>query len=157
MIDEEWLNELRFDTLAGKVIGLAGMGGEKVVFLVERPNGDRVVLKTYHHVLGYHIKEIPPFLTETPQYDVQRVNEKLARLIGRNDLDLMVGEYSRLHSSILNIFHEQGVVKGMLAGALLNVDDEMRFFVRPRAWAAGSKNGQPCGQRSWTPKIGSCW
>jgi hypothetical protein len=136
MIDEEWLKELRFDTLGGaKITGLAGTGGEHVVLNAEGPNGEQLVVKTYRYALAFHIKEIPPFMTETPQYEVQRVNEKLARLVGRNDLDLIMSEYHRLHSSVMRILHGDGItgqemMKAMLAGVLLGVDDELRFFVR---------------------------
>src|SRR5258706_8238969 len=135
MIDEEWLKELRFDTLAGaKITGLAGTGGEHVVLDAEGPTGKYLVFKTYRHALAFHIKEIPPFMTETPQYDVQRVNEKLARLVGRNDLDLMMSEYHRLHSSVMRILHGEGIagqelMKAMLAGALLGVAEDLRFFI----------------------------
>jgi len=84
MIDEAWLNSLDFAGVHGLHIkGLAGLGSEKVVFRASAADGKELVLKTYRHHLGYHIKEIPLHLSDKPMYDVERVNKKLLRLVGR--------------------------------------------------------------------------
>jgi hypothetical protein len=109
MIDEEWLRELRFTTADGvRVTGLAGPGSGNVVLNGTLPNGERVVLKLRRHHLGFHIRELPPFLTGTPAYDVDRRNRKLVRLVGNPLLDEMTRDYDRLYSSVIKVLHEHG-------------------------------------------------
>ena len=70
------------------------------------PDGKRLVLATYRHVLGYHIREIPMVLSEKPMYDVNRLNRKLSQLIGDDTLDEMTSEYDRLFSSVIRILYQ---------------------------------------------------
>lgn len=76
MIDEEWLNSLDFVGAGGlRFQGLAGLGSENVVFNATAPDGKKLVTKVRRHHLGFHIKEIPLFLSEKPLYDSNRVNK----------------------------------------------------------------------------------
>src|ERR1051325_3377815 len=113
MIDEEWLKGLDFLGVGGiHIKGLAGLGSEKVVFRAEHPDGTDVVLKTYRHHLGYHIREIPLLLSETPRYDIDRLNNKLLSLVGNEVIDAMTCDYDRMFSSVVRILHtmaEKGV------------------------------------------------
>jgi hypothetical protein len=65
-----------------------------------------LVLQTYRNVLGYHIREIPMVLSEKPMYDVNRLNRKLAQLIGDETLDEMTSEYDRLFCSVIRILYQ---------------------------------------------------
>jgi len=132
MIDEDWLKSLRFESLQGvQVTGLVATGSTHVVLDALTPEGEHVVLKTYRHALGFHIKEIPPFITAKKEYDVGRVNEKLRRLIGRDDLDDMTAEYDRLYSSITRLVQEIGVPGAVLRSAMQGLlDDEMLFLLK---------------------------
>jgi len=56
--------------------------------------------------LGYHIREIPMILSEKPMYDVNRLNRKLAQLIGDETLDEMTSEYDRLFSSVIRTLYQ---------------------------------------------------
>jgi hypothetical protein len=106
MIDEEWLKGLDFVSDTGMHIrGLAGVGANNVVFNADAPDGKKLVMKTRRHHLGFHIKEIPLLLSGTPRYDLDRVNRKLLKLIGNDDLDEMTAEYDRLFSALLKMFH----------------------------------------------------
>ena len=133
MIDEEWLASLHFETPfeGSRVVGLEGLGSEHVVFLVEEADGNKVVLKTRRHHLGYHIREVPPFLTARREYDVSRVNEKLRRMVGRDDLDEMTVEYDRLYSSVIRIVKKLGVRGTVLASLPMGLlQDEVVFLLK---------------------------
>ncbi len=107
MIDQEWLSTLNFERPDGLHIqGLAGIGSEKVVLKATGSDGKQLVLQTYRHVLGYHIREIPMLISEKPMYDVNRLNRKLAQLIGDETLDEMTSEYDRLFSSVVRILYQ---------------------------------------------------
>jgi hypothetical protein len=112
MIDQEWLGNLNFIGTHGLHIeGLAGLGSEKVVFKATAPDGKELVIQTYRHHLGYHIREIPLLLSDKPLYDVRRLNRKLAQIVGDNSLDEMSADYDRLFSSVIRILFE-GCTKG---------------------------------------------
>ena len=106
MIDQEWLNNLDFVRPDGiHITGLTGLGSEKVVLSATEPGGQKIVLQTYRHHLGYHIREIPMVISDKPLYDINRVNRKLAQLIGDDTLDQMTCEYDRLFSSVIRILY----------------------------------------------------
>lgn len=104
VLDRTWLESLRFETIGGfSVTKLLGIGSEMITFEVaSRDSGEQQVLQTRQNHLAYHIKEIPPFLTDTPQYSVSRVNQKLTQIIGDPLADSMFNDYDRLHQSILS-------------------------------------------------------
>src|SRR2546422_3113343 len=107
MIDQEWLRNLDFVRPDGLHIkGLVGIGSEKVVLKATARDGKELAMATYRHVLGYHIREIPTVLSDKPMYDVNRLNRKLAQLIGDDSLDEMTSEYDRLFSSVVRILYE---------------------------------------------------
>jgi hypothetical protein len=106
MIDQEWLKNLDFVRPDGlHVKGLAGLGSEKVVLNATAPDGKELVLATYRHLLGYHIREIPMIISDKPMYDVNRLNRKLAQLVGDDTLDEMTSEYDRLFCSVIRILY----------------------------------------------------
>jgi hypothetical protein len=106
VIDQEWLKNLDFVRPDGlHVKGLAGLGSEKVVLNATAPDGKELVLATYRHVLGYHIREIPMIISDKPMYDVNRLNRKLAQLVGDDTLDEMTSEYDRLFCSVIRILY----------------------------------------------------
>lgn len=131
MIDEEWLQSLRFESFNGiKVTGLVAVGSRKVTLRAEQPDGTQIVLQAEKNALGFHIKEIPAFLAPTPLYDARRLNEKLAQLVGRNGFDSMVADYDRLHSRIVSSLHSDGVRQAMTNALRAGIDEEYRFFLR---------------------------
>lgn len=106
MIDQEWLENIDFVRPDGLHIkGLAGIGSEKVVLNATAPDGKRLVLATYRNVLGYHIREIPMIISDKPMYDLNRLNRKLAQLVGDDTLDEMTAEYDRLFCSVIRILY----------------------------------------------------
>src|ERR1044071_1975496 len=116
MIDENWLQQLDFESFNGlKIKGLAGLGSENVVLKGILPDGKQVVVKTRKNHLGFYLKEIPPFLTVKREYDVDRLNRKLYSLIGNPVIDEMSNSYDKLHSFVLKIAHEPGI-EGLILG-----------------------------------------
>jgi hypothetical protein len=113
LIDEEWLSGLRFTAANGvDITGLAGTGADAVVLkgvITEGPDkGQEVALKTYRHHLGYHIREIPPFLNPDPVYDMQVLNEKLASLVDEPGVDAMISSWDRLFSGLTKTIFDKG-------------------------------------------------
>ncbi|MFI8092563.1 hypothetical protein ACIF9R_30280 [Streptomyces sp. NPDC086080] len=117
MIDEEWLEAQRFTTFDGhRVVGLLGIGSEHVTFEVRKRDGTGVARQTRLEHLGYHIRELPLFLTGEPAYDLDRLARKLAGLRGATALDAMTKQYNRLHCAVIKVLHQHGVT-GVLAAA----------------------------------------
>lgn len=153
MIDEQWLASLHFQAYQGLVVtGLVDVGSEAVILAATDPDGKELVLKVRKHHLGFHIRELPLFLTDRPAYDVSKVNRKLASLVGEPMLDTMSQDYDRLHGSVIRFLHSHGL-EPLLMGAALRgmappgagaIDPEVaiRFFLqtsglkrRIRDWA----------------------
>lgn len=105
-IDEDWLRTLSFSTTTGvRIEGLLGCGSEKVTLKGVLPDGKPVAVVSYKHHLGFHIREVPPFLSGKPLYDVVRVCKKLRALIGCGYVDSISSDYDRMFSSILKWLH----------------------------------------------------
>jgi hypothetical protein len=130
-LDEEWLDGLRFTSVGGvKVNGLQGLGSEKVVLKGQMPEGKQVVLKTFRWHLGYYIKEIPPFLLDPPSYDLNRLNMKLANLVGDQLIDQACGEYHRLFSLLIAKILDDGLVPlAMGSHLVVNLTDSVPFLL----------------------------
>ena len=60
MIDQQWLNSLKFKCKFGQVTHCLGMGSSKVVFHCIKQDGSEEALKTYTNLIAFHIQEIPP-------------------------------------------------------------------------------------------------
>lgn len=102
MIDEEWLRNLNFKGMQGcRIKGLVGIGAEKVSLGAIAPDGKQLVIQTYRHLLGYHIREIPLLLSEIPLYDLNTLNRKLKQQVGRTDFDENTSEWDRVFSSLM--------------------------------------------------------
>lgn len=112
MIDEEWLKSIRIETFSkGKVIGLLGHGAEYIVFKVAFPDGRELAMRVKGNHLGFYLKEIPPFMSPAPLYDVVRLNEKLATLVGNPLLDEMTDQYDLLYSLVQKLLYETSINK----------------------------------------------
>lgn len=98
-----------------RIVGLQGYGSEHVVFRVTTPDGKDAVYKTYVTHLGFHIREIPLFLSGAPMYDINRLNRKLDKLTGEPRIDQMANDYNRIFSGILQAIHRLGF-KGVVRG-----------------------------------------
>lgn len=133
MIEREWLENLKFDAKMGvKITGLAGIGSKKVAFKAEHPNGTKMIVSTYHHHLGYYIRELPLFLTVRPEYNLDSLNRKLLNLVGNPLLDSMICEYDRLYSSIILMINEIGVNDLILNASTLSIEaiDNLPFILQ---------------------------
>jgi hypothetical protein len=109
-IDQTWLETLSFDAVGGaRVSGLAGLGTEKVVLNATMADGRKVVLPSPRSQLGFHIKEAPPIFTARQEYVLERVNEKLLRMVGADRFDTYSIWYNRLYAKMISIISEHGV------------------------------------------------
>lgn len=109
MIDEDWLKSLDFMGEGGlRFHGLAGIGASAITFIAYGEDGEKFAIKTRRHHLGFHIREIPLFMSGTPMYDVDRVNRKLSQLIGNDNFDEMTSEYDKLFDALVATFHNEG-------------------------------------------------
>ena len=110
MLDEVWLKKLSFTAIENiKVEGLAGIGSNLVVLNATMPDGKRVVVKIPKTSIGLHIQEVPPNISLKPEYDLDRVNEKLRAMVGHPMLDKMSATYDKLYSKILHIISRGGI------------------------------------------------
>ncbi len=82
MIDEEWLAGLRVAMPDGCIDGLLGVGSEYVTFSMNALDGTQHALSFWRNHLGFHIREISHLITNTPDYDLDRLNGKLRQLVG---------------------------------------------------------------------------
>jgi hypothetical protein len=109
MIDQDWLENLDFVGVNGlRFQGLAGVGALSITFVAYDADGEKLAIKTRRHHLGFHINEVPLFMSGTPMYDVGRVNRKLSKLIGNDNLDEMTSEYDKLFDKLVDAFHNDG-------------------------------------------------
>jgi len=83
------------------------MGAESITFrIVDGNSGEVQVLQARKNHLGFHINEIPLFLSGSPRYDVSRVNSKLLQLVGDPCADLFFNDIDRLFQSLIYYFHQ---------------------------------------------------
>jgi len=110
MIDEDWLEQLRFELSDGvSVNGLLGVGSANVVLSGVTSDGTEIAIRSPRSQLGFHIQEIPPTFTDRPLYDVGRVNEKLAALVGHARFDTYSLWYDRLYAKLVKIISNHGI------------------------------------------------
>jgi len=108
MIDEDWLNSLDFVCEGGlRFRGLAGVGALSITFIAYGEDDEKFAIKARRHHLGFHIREIPLFMSGAPMYDVDRVNRKLSKLIGNDNLDETTSAYDKLFDALVATFHNE--------------------------------------------------
>jgi hypothetical protein len=88
---------------------LAGVGSQNLALSGEMPDGQQIVIKAPKTTLAFHIQEIPPSISLKPEYQLQRVNEKLASLVGHPMFDKMSIKYDDLYSKIIYIISKYGI------------------------------------------------
>lgn len=109
MIDEEWLRQVKFIMPASitlglgdiKIDGISGLGGDNIAFSGVTQDGQELAIRVNHSRLAFHIRELPPFLTGTPMYDLNRLNQKLLRLVGNPILDVITPQYDALYEFLV--------------------------------------------------------
>jgi hypothetical protein len=117
--DMEWLESQRFEMVLGpdnegsaeelcRITGFKGIGSSRVAFTATDPRGTAFVLKFAIPQLAFYIRELPVFC-RTPQRDINRVNQKLLKLVGDPLVDLLVTEYDELYSRMFNSLREFNV------------------------------------------------
>lgn len=109
MIDQQWLNSLKFKCKFGQVTHCLGMGSSKVVFHCIKQDGSEEALKTYTNLIAFHIQEIPPIFEPEISYDYNSINKKLFDMVGHPRFDQMSYYYDRLHSLIIKMISENGI------------------------------------------------
>ena len=111
MIDEDWLRGLRVTGPDGVIHGFLGIGTEWVVLKCTHADGTASALSFRRNHLGFHISEVSHLLTDTPGYDLGRVNRKLRQLTGAGGADLIIEPYDRLYSKIIFLLADGGIAK----------------------------------------------
>src|SRR5438309_536790 len=118
MIDEEWLRQVKF-TMPNDVLGMGdveidgvlGIGSHCVVFSAVTQDGQSFARKETYLIgfpLGFHIRELPGTLTKTPMYDLDRLNQKLLRLVGNPTLDIITPAYDYLYNMLVSFIQKKG-------------------------------------------------
>src|SRR5262245_8318473 len=108
VIDEKWLEELRIELGEGYLLDGVHVGGTWAVFKVINPDGHAWAIRLPRNLVEFpsYIREVPNWLAPSPQYDVDRLNRKLANLLGDPQLHVLVRAYDTLFTSILESFYE---------------------------------------------------
>jgi hypothetical protein len=149
----------------GRVEGLAGLGAHWVVFnlrmedgaaisgqapkpagsrstlAARRLDGDsacpatRYVLKLRRHTLGLHINEIPPFMSKQPEYNLDRLNHKLSKLVGDDTFDTMTFLYDRLYSRVLYITSARTLPGLLLSNTSFDSTETVPFIMHTPPFA----------------------
>ena len=128
MIDKSWLEQLDFEAFCGRLKGLAGLGSQNVVFKYIADDGTKHVLKLRRNTLGLHINEIPPIMSDKPEYNVEHVNRKLTALVGNDKLDTMTTYYDLLYSKIMKVVSDRGM-PGLIAYSMSRQSIETLPFI----------------------------
>jgi hypothetical protein len=131
MIDENWLGTVRGTTPEGyEIIGLLGVGAEKVVFEAKSADGQEVAMATPRWTLAYHIQEPSLALTTEPLYSVVNLNEKIHNLVGHRVWHRWVFWYHKLHVRYLRIIQKYGI-PGCIASSMTQDSIEyVPFFLK---------------------------
>ena len=111
VIDHEWLKQLRVEILDGYRVEGAFLGGRNAVLKVMEPSGKESAIRFDRELLLFpaYIREIPRWLSTTPQYDVDRLNRKLHGLLGDPNVPRLVRDYNTVFYSIAASFREDGM------------------------------------------------
>ena len=108
----------------GYIDGLLGVGSEYVTFSMNALDGTQHALSFWRNHLGFHIREISHLITNTPDYDLDRLNGKLRQLVGSPAPDAIMAPYDRLYSKVIRI-----LAGGGLSELLASVGSEMGTVV----------------------------
>lgn len=131
MLDKKWLESIRCESKYGfKVVGLVAIGSEKVVLNIVTTDGKEQVLYTSRCELGYHLKEIPLFLSDLPQYDVNILNEKIIGLAGSDVLHKWTYFLNCLHVRFLKIIKNNGVQALVFSSMTPESEEYIPFFLK---------------------------
>jgi hypothetical protein len=112
VLNEAWVQRrLRFDLPAGCRLDGGTVGGNWVVLKLVYPDGRAWAVRIPREPFLFpsYIDEIPNWLAPSPQYDVERLNLKLAGLLGDPNVHLLVPAYDTLFRSFVLSLHEDGV------------------------------------------------
>jgi hypothetical protein len=159
MLDKKWLQELKFDAVCGgRIEGLEGLGAHMVVFKLIQDDGSKYVVKVRRHTLGLHINEIPPFMSRRIEYDLDRLNNKLLRLVGDDTFDTITHFYDRLYSRILYIASVRTVPGLLLSNTAMDSIETVPFIIHtpPFARRLAEFASWPCDPNdplSLVPKV----
>ncbi|MEY9138541.1 hypothetical protein ABIE79_010069 [Bradyrhizobium diazoefficiens] len=134
MLDEAWLDQLRFTAVENiKVNGLAGIGAQNVALNAEKPDGTKIVIKLPKTTLGFHVQEIPPSVSQKPEYQLEPLNEKLKSLVGHPMLDKMCPDYDELYCKIIHLISTLGVPGFLLTNTSVDSIETLPFVLHSPA------------------------
>ena len=132
MIDEEWLRGLQFDSPQGRVNGIVSVSGEAILFRCTGPDGTDLVWKVRYGHLGMSmaLRELPMTLTLKPEYDLQRLNNKLLRFVGNPSLDSTLRPYGSLYTPLIAQLHQHGVAGLLRRDEIAKYRQDLIFILR---------------------------
>jgi hypothetical protein len=131
MIDEEWLKTVRGRTPDGfDIIGLLGVGTQKVVFEAKAPDGRSIAMQTPRWTLAYHIQEASLALTTEPRYSVSDLNEKICKLVGSRVVHRWIFWYHKLHVRYLRILQKNGIAGCIFSSDTPDSLEYIPFFLK---------------------------
>ncbi len=108
MLDEQWLKDVRFDLGEGYRVDGIRIGGKNAVIKIIYPDGQKWAIRFPRYVFRFasYIRELPNWIAPVPQYDVDRLNRKLANIVGEPEIHRIVHIYDTFYYSILeSLFH----------------------------------------------------
>jgi hypothetical protein len=107
MIEEAWLNSISLDTPSGRRKLRFVRGEIDAIVLTSDTSGATLETFPAQH-LGFHIAEVPLFVSEAPVYDLARLNAKLTTLLGNPAVDEITAPYAELYDAIVMVLREGG-------------------------------------------------
>jgi hypothetical protein len=110
MLDEQWLKDVRFDLGEGYRVDGIHIGGTNAVIKVIYPDCQSWAIRLPRDVFRFasYIRELPNWFGPVPLYDVDRLNRKLANIVGEPEIHRVVHIYDTFYYSILeSLFHSR--------------------------------------------------
>lgn len=159
MIDHEWLEHLQFELGEGYRLDGIHAGGSWAALKIVYPDGSAMAYRLPRKLFEFacYIHEVPNWLVPSPRYDADRLNRKLANLVGDPELHFVVETYDLLFHSILESGYEAGIAKlDSFAADSEELNAMWRFILQTPAisyrlneYAAGADQAR----RSWAEQA----
>ena len=159
MIDEEWLDQsLRYEFPdGGRFVGLLGAGGSNIVIACigvdGRPFAMRVSKEPF--LLPCYLREVPNWIAPSPQYDVDRLNDKLKGALGDPMLLLLLYK-EFIDIPIQNLYHAGVTELDTTTGETAEDTERLWFTMRTplfRYRLAEACNDRDRTFREWAQKA----
>jgi hypothetical protein len=156
MLDDQWLKDVRFDLGEGYRVDGIHIGGTNAAIKVIYPDGQSWAIRLPRELFRFasYIRELPNWIGPVPQYAVERLNRKLANIVGEPEIHRVVGIYDTFYYSILeSLFHARKEDPFAVTTESDAARDAWRFIIqtppvahRLAAYASSGTDGE---RRAW--------